>query len=169
MGAACSYSLAPGKSIARYCWRKLSSNRGWLFLSFFFLIILRPVIINYSSFNLTSQLPTVVTLMKFSRQCSDLKNHYIASTQTPSVFCLSAKDVSPSSQESYQVRNQDVSTHGIHTQYGYDCNTQIQYKEVSIPFYILFSLRHHVNDVQMIALLPRIHHTVPDDFQHCLC
>ena len=101
MGAACSYSLAPGKSIARYCWRKLSSNRGWLFLSFFFLIILRPVIINYSSFNLTSQLPTVVTLMKFSRQCSDLKNHYIASTQTPSVFCLSAKDVSPSSQESY--------------------------------------------------------------------
>ena len=49
MGIACSYSLAPGKSIARYCWTKLSSNRGWLFLFFN-----NPEIGNYSpSFNLT--------------------------------------------------------------------------------------------------------------------
>ena len=44
-------------------------------------------------------------------------------------------------------------------QHSYDYNTQTQHNKISIPFYIIFSLPHHVDDAQMIALPPLIYHS----------
>ena len=44
-------------------------------------------------------------------------------------------------------------------QHGYDYNTQTQHNKISIPFYIIFSLAHHVDDAQMIALPPQIYYS----------